>query len=85
LSGQVLNPNLPGVVCDTTDLTFTTAQVTKVTAVVTDSVAVSFVPAGPVVYVMTNGGLNNAVRFKIVGNDDIEQDTLPACDYHRVG
>jgi hypothetical protein len=85
LIGYTPNANMPGVTCETEDMTFNATQTVQVTNGAASTVAVSYIPSAAAVYVITDAGIGNAVKYLFQGPDDMRVDTILSCRYHRVG
>jgi hypothetical protein len=76
---------MPGVTCQTEDMTFTETQAIQVTNGTTSTTAVTYVAGPTQVYVITDAGMDNAVKYLMQGPDDLTIDAILNCRYHRVG
>lgn len=84
LSGYTPNNNLPGVGCQISDMTFTAADVTQVSAGVSSTMPVSYIAAPTRVAVVTNAGISNAAIYLVLDPEHVQLDAILGCTYQRV-
>jgi hypothetical protein len=86
MSGFTPNPNIPGAVCDDTELVFTPTQQTLVSkggAAATNSV--TYNASSTVIYVMGNLGIAAYSIYKVIDQNHVQLDSIVPCNYERVG